>query len=64
MAYSIFYILDPIDYLTQHLDSILLNVDNANGSLIQINTEKEVLASKAAVRYVINMSVRKNSKQF
>lgn len=60
---NILSILDPIDYLTQHLDSILLNVDNANGSLIQINTEKEVLASKAAVRYVINMSVRKNSKQ-
>lgn len=60
---NILFILDPIDYLTQHLDSILLNVDNANGSLIQINTEKEVLASKAAVRYVINMSVRKNSKQ-
>lgn len=60
---NILFILDPIDYLTQHLDSILLNVDNANGSLIQINTEKEVLASKAAVRYVINMSIRKNSKR-
>lgn len=55
---------DPIDYLNHHLDSILVNVDNANGSLIQVNTEKELLAPKAAVRYVIIMTVKKYSKWF
>ncbi len=50
------------EFAEDQLNSVELNVENSNGSIIQINTEKEVRAQKAAVVFVVRMSVKKKCK--
>lgn len=49
-------------FAEDQLNSVELNVENSNGSIIQINTEKEVRAQKAAVVFVVRMSVKRKCK--
>jgi len=49
------------DYLKQRITQLQINVDNSNGTLLQINTEKVQLASRAAVKFIVDMSLKKNS---
>lgn len=50
------------EFAEDQLNSVELNVENSNGSIIQINTEKEVRAQKAAIVFVVRMSVKRKCK--
>ncbi|ODM93112.1 Cation channel sperm-associated protein subunit gamma 1 [Orchesella cincta] len=49
------------DYEAQEINAIQLNVENANGSIIQVNTDKVFEAHRAVVVFFVRISVKRKT---
>jgi len=50
-------LLTKTDFLGQKLSEIQINVDNGDGEIVRLNTERRIIAKRASVKFIAHISL-------